>query len=121
MAGGGGHREAPQLRVAGDGQPCQQRTAAARAQHLLGRPQGVAPARGADHDELREVDPGGSERRRIRQVGRRDPGHAPALPGQRRERRQDELQLADPLALAQEFREPARWPSAAGQLAIQEG
>ena len=95
--------------------------AAARAQHLLGRPQGVAPARGAHHGEVHQVDPRGGQRRGIGQVRRREPGDAPAPRGQGGERRQDELQLADALALAQELGEPARGPSAPRQLPVEGG
>lgn len=111
MTGAGGHRQAPQLQIAGAGQPGEQRVAVARAQHLLGRPQGIAPAWRTDHDKLRQIYPRGGERGCIRQVGRRKPGHALALPGQRRKRRQDQLQFPYPFTLAQELRKSACRPS----------
>ena len=78
----GSDREAPQLLVARARQPGKQRVAAGGAQRLLGGPQGIAPARGPDHDKLREVDPCGGQRRRVGQVRRRKPDHALARRGE---------------------------------------
>ena len=117
----GSDREAPQLLVARARQPGKQRVAAGGAQRLLGRPQGIAPARGPDHDKLREVDPCGGQRRRVGQVRRRKPDHALARRGEGRERRQEERELADALAVAENFSQSASRPPSSRQLAVQEG
>ena len=87
----GRDRKAPQVVVARAAEPAEQRMAASGAQRLLRRPERVAPAGGAHHGELRQIDPGGGERRGIRQMRRRQPHHPLAGPGQGRQRRQEEL------------------------------
>ena len=68
-----------------------------------------------------EVDPRGGQRRRVRQVRRGEPDDALARPGQCRERRQHQLELADAFAPAEDLGERPGRPSAAGQLVIQVG
>ena len=54
--------------------------AAAGAQHLFRRPQGVTTAGSAHDSELREIQAARSQSRRIRQVRRREPDDALAGP-----------------------------------------
>ncbi len=115
----GGDRKAAQLFVARARKPGGERMAARRAQHLLRGPQRIAPAGGAHHGEMREVDARCRERRRIRKMRRRKPHDALAGPRERCQRRHQELQLADALALAEDFGERARRPAATGQFAVE--
>jgi len=117
----GGERQAPQLLVARVWKPREQRMAAARTQHLLGSPQRIAPPGRAHQRELGEIDACGRQRRRVRQVRRRKPYDALARPGERRQRRQNELQLADAFAVAEDLAQRAGRPAAARQLAVKRG
>lgn len=94
----GRDRKPAQLRIARAPRPEKERCESARAQRLLGCPERVAPPGRAHHDEKLQRHARGGERRRIRQVRRRDPRDAPAACAHARERRQYELQLADALA-----------------------
>ncbi len=91
------------------------------AQHLLGRPQGVAPARRTHHRKIREVHACRGERGRIRQVRRRQPCDALARRGQGSQRRQRELQLADSFLQAEDLGERADRPAAARQFPVELG
>jgi len=51
-------------------------------------------------------------------MGRRQPHHPLPGPGQGRQGRQDELQLADPVLAAEDFSDSAPGPAAARQLGI---
>ena len=100
-------------------QPRDEAVAAARAQHLLRGPECVAPRRRLYERKLREIYAGGGERRGVRQVRRGEPDNALAGPGQRAERRYQELQLPRALGVGQELGERADRPPAAGQLIIE--
>lgn len=115
----GGDGEAPQMRIAGVRQPGEQRMAAAGAQRLLRRPQGVAPAGGTHQGEMRQVDSRGGERRRIRQVRRREPDHPLAGAGQPRERGHEQAELADSSCRSQHLGQRPAGPAAAGDRGIE--
>ena len=115
----GGHREAPQLVVTRTREPDSERMAACGTQHLLRRPECITPPRGVHQRELREIDAGGSERRRVRQVRRRQPYDALARPRKRGQRGQRELQLSDACTPDQKLGQDAGWPAAAGKLAVE--
>lgn len=119
-AGFGRYREAPQLLVARLAKPGEQRVAAAAAQNLLGGPQRVAPAWGIDHRQLSEIDASRGKRWSVGQMRRSKPHHALAGPRQRRQGRQDELQLAGPGARAEDLGQRAGGPAPARQLSIQD-
>ena len=70
---------------------------------------------------MREIDPRGGQRRRIRQVRRRKPHDTLAGPGKGREGRQHQLQLADAFAPAENLGQGAHRPAAARQLAVELG
>ena len=63
-----GDREAAQHAVVVRPEPCERRTAFGRAQGLLKSPQLIGDAAAADHQQSREVEPRGRERRCIRQM-----------------------------------------------------
>lgn len=90
-----------------------------RAQHLLGRPQRVAPAWRPHHCQKFEVHARGGERGRVRQMRRGEPGDAPALGSEGGKRGQHELQLPYALARDEDLGERPRRPPAAGQLAVE--
>ena len=112
------HREPAQILVAAVAEPRQQGVARSGAQHLFRRPQRIPPPRRTHHGQLREVDPGGGERRGIRQMRRGEPDDALSGIGQPHERRQADLELADSLLRAQDFRQGADRPAAAGQFPV---
>ena len=120
-AGLGGDRKAPQLFIARALEPGDERMAGPGAQHLLRRPERIAPARRMDHGEMREIDARRSERGCIRQVRRREP-HDP-LPGRGKpgEGRQHELELADSFLQAEDFGQGSGRPAAARQAAVKLG
>src|SRR5918999_5885990 len=118
VAAFGRHGETAQFLIARGRQPGEKRLAS-RAQHLLRGPQGIATARGAPQRELRKIDPGGRQRRRIRKMRRRKPHDALTRPGERCERRNEKLELADARTLHEELGEHADRPAAAGKLAIE--
>jgi len=93
--------------------------AGARAQHLLGRPQRIAPARCPYDGQEFKLHARSGKRRGIGQVRRRKPGDLLALRGQRSERRKDELQLSHAFARGEDLGERPRRPAAAGQLAVE--
>ncbi len=93
--------------------------AAAGAQHLLRRPQRIPPPRGAHDGEMRKIDPPGRQRRGVRQMGRRKPDDALARPGERGKRRQQELQLADAFAPAEDLGQRPGGPAAARKLSVE--
>lgn len=115
----GGHGEAPQLVVTRMRQPDSERMAARGTQHLLCSPERIAPPPDLHQRELREIDAGGGERRRVWQIRRREPDDALARPGKRGERGQHELQLADACSSDQKLGQDAGWPAAAGKLAVE--
>lgn len=89
------------------------------AQHLLGRPERIAAA-GRMHDrQVDEIDARSGERGGIRQVRRREPDHALAGRGEPRDRRQDDLQLADSLLQPEDLGEGAPRPAAARQVPVE--
>ena len=69
----GGDGEPAQLLVPGIAEPDEQRMTGPGTQHLLRRPQSIAPAWRAHHREIREIDAGGSQGGGIRQMRRRKP------------------------------------------------
>ena len=95
--------------------------AAPGTQHLLGRPQRIAPLRGAHQGEMGEVDAGRRQGRRVRQMRRREQHHPLARPREGGKRRQHELQLAEAFAPREDLGERACRPAAAGQLAVELG
>ncbi len=119
LAAFGGDREPAQLGVANVAEPNEQRVTGARAQHLLGGPQRIAPSGRAHHRQVLERDACGGKRRRVRQVRRCKPDDAPPCAGERGKRRQHELQLADAFVQAEDLGERAGGPAAARQLAIE--
>jgi hypothetical protein len=114
----GRNRQPAQLLVPGVAKPREQRMAGPCAQHLLRRPQRIAPARRAHHRQMREIDARGSEGRGIRQVRRREPYDALSRPGQGSQRRQHELQLTDPFLQAEQLGKRARRPATARQFPV---
>ena len=94
--------------------------AAAGAQHLFGRPQRIAAPGGAHDGEMSQIDPCRGERGRVRQVRRREPHDALARGGERGERRQHELKLADAFAVRKDLGQRPGGPAAAGQLMIED-
>ena len=119
MARFGRHGKALQLGVARLLQPRRKRMAAPGAQCLLRRPERIAAARRGGDQELREIEPGGSQRGRIRNLRRTDPQDAVTGACQRRQRRQYEPELADTRLIGQELGEPLARPAASGQLDVQ--
>ncbi len=94
--------------------------ACACAQHLLGRPQRIAPARCSHHYQMLEPHTGGGQRRGVRQMRRRQPGDALAAGAQRSERGQHQAQFSHALARSKDFGERACRPAAARQFAIEQ-
>ena len=82
-------------------------------------PERIAARDGAHDGELRQIDAGRGQRRRVREVGRREPHHALSRPGQRGKRRQRERELADAFMVAKELGENPGGPPAAGQRAVE--
>lgn len=117
-AGFGRDGEPAQLLVAGMAEPADQAMAGTGAQHLLRRPEGVAPAGGAHHGKMRQIDARGGQGGRVRQMRRRQPDDA--LPGgsQSRQRRQHKLQLADALLQAHDLGQRPRRPAASRQFPV---
>lgn len=115
----GSDREPAQIDIAGARQPREQRMAGTRTQHLLGRPQRIAPARRPYHGEAFEPHASHGQRRGIGQVRRRKPGDVLAIRGQRRERGKHELQLAHAFAHRKNLGQRSCRPAAAGQLAVE--
>ena len=93
--------------------------AARGAQQLLRRPERIAPRRRVHQCELREVDAAGGERRCVRQVRWRKPCDAPAGPGKRAKRGQNQLKLADARTPDEKLGQGAAGPAAAGKLAVE--
>ena len=112
------HREPPQVRIAGIAQPCDERMAACRAQRLLGRPKRLAPPGRPHHRQMREVEARSGERRRVRQMRRRDPDDALAGGGKSGKRGHQQGELTDPLKAAKQLGQPFARPAAARQLAV---
>ena len=115
----GSHGKAPQLLVARAREPRYERMAACRTQHLLNRPEHIAPLRRAHQRKPGLVDAAGSLGRRVRLGGGRYHYDALSGPGERGERRQHELELADARASGKKLGQRAAWPAAAGQLAVE--
>ena len=103
----------------GMAEPSDQGMAGTGSQHLLRRPQRIAPAGRADHDEVGQIDPCGGQGRRIRQMRRRQPYDTLPRSGEPCQGRQHELQLADPFLQAEDFRERCGGPAAPWQLPIE--
>ena len=114
----GRDRQPAQLLVPGMAKPGEQRMAGPGTQHLLRRPQRIAPARRAHHRQVREIDACGSEGGGIRQVRRREPYDALSRSGQGGQRGQHELQLADPFLQAEQLGKRAGRPAPAGQFPV---
>lgn len=110
----GGNRQAAKFGVTRLWQPGEKRVAGTGAQRLLGSPERVTPA-GRTHDrQVREVDPGCRERRRVRQVRWRDPCHALCAARERGEGREHHLNLADAIARAEDLGQAADRPASSG-------
>ena len=75
----GGDRQAPQLFITRALEPGDERVAGPGTQHLLRRPERIAPPGRMDHGEVGEIDASRSERGCIRQVRWSKPHHP--LPG----------------------------------------
>ncbi len=120
-AGFGGKLQPPQLDEAGRARPDEHAAASRRVECLLRRPQGVAVLGGFDDHHTGEIDAGGGERRRIRQVRRGDPGDEFPLRRKPRKGRAEQAQLADAFVLRQDFSERAAGPAAARQLGVERG
>jgi hypothetical protein len=116
-----GDREALQLYVARLRQPCRERMAASRAQRLLRRPERLLPAGRREDEQIREIEPGSGQCRRIGHVRRREPHDALAGAREVRKRRQHERELTDAALVSEELRESLARPPAAGQLGIEVG
>ena len=101
--------------------PAQHRAAGIGTQRLLGRPQRVADIGGAHNHHARQSDAGGGQRRRVRQVGWRNPDEAATLGGQARQRGPENAQLAYALVGGQNFGESTDRPAATGQLGVKRG
>jgi len=115
----GGDREPAQFLIPGMAEPSDQGMTRAGAQHLLRRPESIAPARGAHHGEMGEIHARGGQGGRIRQVRRRQPYDALPGRGEPCQRRQDELQLADSLLQPQDLGKRRGRPPAARQLPVE--
>ena len=115
----GGHGEPAQLRVVRCGQPGQQRVAGARPQHLLRGPQRILPLLHAYQRQAFDAHAALQQSGCIGPMRRRHPGDAPALPGQRRERRHHALQFPGAFGRVQDFGQRADRPAAARQFAIE--
>ena len=115
----GGGSEALQLGVARAMEPDEQRSAACAAQHLLRRPECVAPTRRAHDGEMSQVDAGGCQRRCIRQMRRCKPDDALPRPRERRQRRHQDLQLADAPEVAEDFGQRSAGPATARKLRVE--
>ena len=102
-------------------EPGEQRMAGSGAQHLLRRPQGIAPARRTHDRQMRQIDACGSQRGCIRQMRRGEPDDALSGSGQRREHGKHELQLPHPIAPAEDLGERADRPAAARQFPVELG
>ena len=101
--------------------PAQHRAAGIGTQRLLARPQRVADIGGAHNHHARQSDAGGGQRRRVRQVGWRNPDEVATLGGQARQRGPENAQLAYALVGGQNFGESTDRPAAAGQLGVKRG
>lgn len=119
MSRTGGNGKAAQFGVARARQPGEERMTDAGAQRLLGRPERIVPAGGADHRELGEIGTGRGERRRVRQVRRREPQDALARRGQRGERGDEKAELADGPLAAKDLGQRGGRPPAAGQFGVE--
>ncbi len=105
-----GDREPAQHAVVVRPEPRERGAAFGRAQRLLVRPQLFSDAAAAHDQQAREVESRAGERRRVRQVRRRDPDDVAAAGLQTRERGQREPDLAD--AFAREQRPRSAPPAA---------
>jgi len=95
--------------------------AASRAQRLLRRPQGVAPALGPHDQQVREIDAAGRQGGRVGYVRRRNPDDALTGAREAGERRQNERELTDARLVRQDFGQCLRGPAAARDLRIERG
>ena len=109
------------MRIAGRGEPGKQRVAAAGAQGLLRRPERVAPPGGAYQREVRQIDAGSGERRRIRQMRRREPDHPLPGAGESRQGRHEQPQLADASGGHEQLGQGTAGPAAAGEHGVELG
>ncbi len=111
--------EPAQLLVPGMAEPSDQAMAGTGAQHLLRRPEGVAPAGRAHHGKVCEIDPRGGQGGRVRQMRRRQPDDALPSGSKSRQRRQHELQLADSLLETEDLGQRPRRPAAPRQFPVE--
>ena len=102
-------------------EPGEQPVAGTGAQDLLRGPQGIAAPGRMHHGEMRQVDAGGGERGRVRQVRRREPDDALPGCGQAGERGQEQLELADALLQPEDFGQRAGGPASPGQVPVEVG
>ena len=114
----GGQLQAAQLRIFNRAGPGEHRAAGFGAQRLFGRPQRFARRAGGDDDDAREIDAERGERRRVRQMRRRDPCEGAFLHGQRGQCRTQYAQFADAFMLRQDFGQRRGRPAAAGQFRV---
>ena len=112
-------RKPAQFLISGMAEPPDQGVAGTGAQHLLRRPQGIAPAGRAHYGEMGQVDPCGGQSGRIGQMRRRQPYDTLSRSGEPCQRGQDELQLADPFLQAEDLGERGGGPSAPRQLPVE--
>jgi len=117
----GGQLHAPQDHVVGDGKPSQHGRARTGSHDLLDGPQAIfMPFGRMNHEEPVGVDSVLRECGRIRYEWRRDPGD-PFLGGgsrQRAQRRHEQSQFADTVAVDENFSDGPDGPTATRQVAI---
>ena len=112
-------RKPAQFLVSRMAEPSDQGVAGPGAQHLLRRPQGIAPAGRAHYGEMGQVDPCGGQGGGIGQMRWRQPYDALSRGGEPGQRGQDELQLANSFLQAQHLGEGGGGPSAARQVPVE--
>lgn len=114
-----GQLQAAQVRVAHGGQPGEHRAAGVRPDGLFGSPERIALVPGLHHQKAGEIDAGGSQRRCIGRVGRRDPGEALAPARQGGQGRAEKAHFTDAFVGRQDFGESPHGPAATGEFAIE--
>ena len=119
MARLGCHGKTLQLGVARLLQPGGKRVAASGAQRLLRGPERIAAAARVCDQEVRQIHSRGSERGRIWDMGRAEPDGAVTRAGERRQRRQHQLELADARFVRQELSQPLARPTASREHGVE--
>ncbi|MNO96707.1 hypothetical protein D3C76_883870 [compost metagenome] len=113
------HLQTAQGTVIGLLRPAQHRRATARAQTLLGRPQGIGAPR-LDQRQPAQIHPRRLPRRRVRNKRRPHQHHPLATRGQARQARPQQLQLAAAIGLQQQLGQGRRRPATGRQRRIQQ-